>query len=164
MGKKALIVGFLGGWLLSFTCIAFASNFFGISITNTDRLKEAFTKVVRTEDGVRYSYKKEWADPSIYCWADVELHAITLTICNDSKIPLEMNHLLDEYLLVTFDKAAYRAQIVTDIAHYPGVINPGEQGIVEITNPTNAQDIEYILISIHGETVIFLRRIEEPEG
>ena len=161
--KKILILVLVVTYLLSFSCVAFALDFFGISITNTDKLKEAFTKVVRTEEGVSYSYREEWADPLIYCWGEVELNTISLTICNDSEVPLEMNPLFDEFLIVTPDKLAYKAQIVTDKAHYPTTISPGEEGIVQITNPTNTLDIEYILISIYGKTVIFLRKIEEPK-
>lgn len=166
MFKKSLVWAMVLGIVLVISSGALAkSNFFGIQISDASKAQEAFSKVVRTKEGVRYTYKKELANTSIYCWGTVGNYWITFQIHNDSKRPIQMNYFMDKYELATTEGSIYELEL-PEILDYPSeVVNPKGNKTVKLSNPIeNLSEIKYLSVSLSwGEVFIFLRRIQEGE-
>ena len=132
---------------------------------NVSKAKDAFS-VMRDKTGkVTYAYLREdLVNTSIYSWGTIEGETITLSITNESKMPIEMNYFIDEYGLVTKDGNIYKLKIKTSITDYPDIINPKETKWVRILKPTMVKltDIEFLAIDYEfDKVVILLKRIEE---
>jgi hypothetical protein len=112
---------------------------------------------------VRYTYTKGLVNDSIYVWGTVKGNTITFKIINESKMPIKMNYLIDEYGLVTKDGSIYELEIKTSIIDYPERINPKETKWIDIIKPNivDLDDIDFLAIDYEFDKfVIFLKRIE----
>ena len=134
-----------------------------MQVLNINKAKDAFS-VIRTKTGVTYTHKEDLVNTSIYSWGTIEGETITLSITNESKMPIKMNYFIDEYGLITEDGSSYILKIKTSIIDYPDVINPKETKWVKIFKPAVVKltDIEYIVIDYEfDKVIIILKRIEE---
>jgi len=134
-----------------------------MQVLNISKVKDAFS-VTRSKTGVTYIHKEDLVNTSIYSWGTIEGETITLSISNESKMPIEMNYYIDEYGLITKDGNIYKLKIKTSITDYPEIINPKETKWVRIFKPTIVKlaDIEYIAIDYEFDRIIIiLKRIEE---
>ena len=139
------------------------SQFFGMQILNISKVKDAFS-VSRSKTGVTYTHREDLVNTSIYSWGTIEGETITLSITNESKMPIEMNYYIDEYGLTTKDGNIYKLKIKTSITDYPEIINPKETKWIQIFKPTVVKltDIEYLAIDYEfDKIVILLKRITE---
>lgn len=165
--KKRIIflVGIILVCMLTLVNIGFAlqSQFFGMQVLNMSKAKDAFS-VTRSKTGVTYTHKEDLVNTSIYSWGTIEGEIITLSITNESKMPIEMNYFIDEYGLTTKDGSIYKLKIKTSITDYPDIINPKETKGVRIFKPTMVEltDIKYLAIDYEfDKVIILLKRIEE---
>jgi len=143
--------------------LALQSQFFGIQVLNMSKAKDAFS-VTRSKTGVTYTHKEDLVNTSIYSWGTIEGETITLSITNESKMPIEMNYFIDEYGLMTKDGNIYKLKIKTSVTDYPDIINPKETKWVEILKPVviKSTDIKYLAMDFnYRRGVILLKRIEE---
>lgn len=166
MRKKILLsVGIILIFMFVLANIGFAlqSQFFGMRVLNVSKVKDAFS-VTRSKTGVTYTHKEDLVNTFIYSWGTIEGETITLSITNESKMPIKMNYFIDEYGLITKDKSSYILKIKTFITDYPDIINPKETKWVKIFKPTVVKlaDIEYIVIDYEFDKIIIvLKRIKE---
>ena len=166
MRKRIIFsVGIILIWIFTLVYIGYAiqSQFFGMQVLNINKAKDAFS-VIRTKTGVTYTHKEDLVNTSIYSWGTIEGETITLSITNESKMPIKMNYFIDEYGLITEDGSSYILKIKTSITDYPDVINPKETKWVKIFKPAVVKltDIEYIVIDYEfDKVIIILKRIEE---
>lgn len=143
--------------------IALQSQFFGMQVLNMSKAKDAFS-VTRSKTGVTYIHKENLVNTSIYSWGTIEGETITLSITNETKMPIEMNYFIDEYGLITKNGSIYKLKIKTSITEYPEIINPKETKWVRVFKPivVKLADIEYLAIDYEfDKVIIFLKRIEE---
>jgi len=166
MKKKIILsVGIILVCMLALANIGYAlqAQFFGMQVLNMSKAKNAFS-VTRNKTGVTYTHKEDLVNTSIYSWGTIEGETITLSITNESKIPIEMNYYIDEYGLITKDGNIYKLKIETSIMDYPEIINPKETKWVKIvkSNVVKFADIEFLAIDYEfDKVVIILKRIQE---
>ena len=163
--KKVFLVGIILVCIFAFVNVGFAlqSQFFGMQVLNMSKAKDAFS-VTRSKTGVTYTHKEDLVNTSIYSWGTIEGEIITLSVTNESKMPIEMNYFIDEYGLITKDGSIYKLKIKTSITDYPNIINPKETKWVRVFKPTVVKftDIEYLAIDFEfDKVVILLKRIKE---
>jgi len=135
-----------------------------MQILNINKAKIAFTATRNADGGVSYTYTEGLVNDSIHAWGTVDGNIITFTIINESKMPIKMNYLIDEYGLVTKDGSIYELEIKTSITDYPERINPKEKKWINIIKPdiVDLNDIDFLAIDYEFDKfVIFLKRIEE---
>ncbi len=162
--RKRILLSFILILFCSATSVlATESQFFGMQVLNISKVKDAFS-VTRSETGITYTYEKDLVNTSIYFWGTIEEETITLSITNESKMPIKMNYFIDEYGLVTQDDSIYELKIKTSITDYPDVINPKETKWIRIYKPTivKLEDIKYLAMDFEFDrVVILLKRIKE---
>lgn len=170
--KKGLVVMMV--LVIALSSEALASEFFGmqilggtitkygLQIVDKSFAKEAFSKVIRNEEGGVSFIHLESHTNDVYCWGSLSEKGITLTVLNKTKNPVEMNYFRDRYELMTPDGSIYKLKILTAIENYPDVVNPQGQQKIRVSQPTI--DIKYLGVTLgYGKLFIFLRRIEEEE-
>jgi len=135
---------------------------YGLQIVDESYAKEAFSKVIRNEEGGVSFIRWESHTNDVYCWGSLNEKGITLTVLNKTKKPVQMNYFRDRYELMTANGSMYKLKILTDIENYPDVVNPQGQQTIRVSQPTT--DIKYLGVTLDYEKVfIFLRRTEERE-
>ena len=154
--------------VIAFVNVGFAlqPQFFGMQVLNEylKFAKDVFSAMRDKTGNVTYTCNVNLVKDSIYSWGTIEGETITLSITNESQVPIEMNYYIDTYSLETEDGSICKLKIKTSITDYPGIINPKETKWVEILKPVviKSTDIKYLAMDFNfRRSVILLKRIEE---
>ena len=166
--KITFLVGIILICIFILVNIGFAiqPQFFGMQVLNEylKFAKDVFSVTRDKTGGVTYNCRVNLVNDSIYSWGTIEGETITLSITNESQVPIEMNYYIDTYSLETEDGSVCRLKIKTSITDYPEIINPKETKWVEISKPVviKLTDIEYLAMDFNfGRGIIILKRIQE---
>ena len=166
--KKVILLSIILICVIAFVNIGFAlqPQFFGMQILNEyfRFAKDVFSATRDKTGNVTYTCNVNLVNDSIYSWGKIEGETITLSITNESQVPIEMNYYIDTYSLETEDGSICKLKIKTSVTDYPNIINPKETKWVEISKPAviKSTDIKYLAMDFNfGRGVIILKRIEE---
>ena len=164
------VIGFLLVMFLVLSSTGLATDFAGIQILgwiddDIPQGTEILTKAVQTKTGeINFIYKGELANPDVYVLCDIGFSSIAFYIHNESKIPIQLNAFLDQYLLITEDESFYILEIRDWLKYPSGVINPNGFKKVSVKKPKLKSEMKYFTIALPlMETVIFLIGVEKAE-
>ncbi len=164
------VIGLLLVMFLVLSSAGLATDFAGIQILGwiDDDIPlgtEILTKAVQTKTGkINFIYEGELANPDVYVLCDIGFSSIAFYIHNKSKMPIQLNALLDQYMLTTEDESLYILEIRDWLKYPSGVINPDEFKKVSVKKPKLKSEMKFFAIILPlMKTAIFLIRVEKAE-